>query len=260
MRKLLQVSVAAVTLVTGAAPAALVDRGGGIIYDDVLKITWLQDWNYAGLHCTDDSGLNPECHVCPPDNPGAWAPWCGEIRGAMPWDDARRWAKNLVHGGFDDWRLPAMRDTGPPGCDLNFAGGTDCGYNVQTKAGGTVYSEMAHLWYVTLGNVAYCDPVLSTAETCVRQEGWDTPNFGPFQNIQTALRADYYWTGVPYNSQSFEPASWYFRPTSGYQDWEIRRFGGFAVAVRPGPVPEPPTAALALLALGLAAVLRRKAS
>jgi MYXO-CTERM domain-containing protein len=88
----------------------------------------------------------------------------------------------------------------------------------------------------------------------------DTPNFGPFQNIQTALRADYYWTGVPYNSQSFEPASWYFRPTSGYQDWEIRRFGGFAVAVRPGPVPEPPTAALALLALGLAAVLRRKAS
>ena len=27
--------------------AALYDRGNGMIYDDVLRITWLQDANYA---------------------------------------------------------------------------------------------------------------------------------------------------------------------------------------------------------------------
>ena len=259
MRKLIQIVIAAVaTLAAGLAPAALVNRGDGMIYDDVLKITWLQDWNYAGLHCTADDPFLLECFDCPPDNPDAWAPWCREIRATMTWYEAKKWAKDLVYGGFDDWRLPTMRDTGPRGCDLNFAGGTDCGYNVQTIAGDTVFSEMAHLWYVTLGNRAYCDPVLSTAEICVQQDGWDSYNFGPFQNVQTFLRADYYWTGVPYDAPSFEPASWYFRPISGYQDWEIVRFGGFAVAVRSDAVPEPRTSALALLALGLAAALRRK--
>ena len=29
------------------ATAALYDRGNGLIYDDVLDITWLQDANYA---------------------------------------------------------------------------------------------------------------------------------------------------------------------------------------------------------------------
>lgn len=31
----------------GVANATLYDRGGGLIYDDVLNITWLQDANYA---------------------------------------------------------------------------------------------------------------------------------------------------------------------------------------------------------------------
>ena len=31
----------------GTAQAMLWDRGGGLIYDDVLKVTWLQDANYA---------------------------------------------------------------------------------------------------------------------------------------------------------------------------------------------------------------------
>ncbi|MCP4407494.1 MAG: DUF1566 domain-containing protein, partial [Gammaproteobacteria bacterium] len=31
----------------GTVQATLIDRGGGLIYDDVLNITWLQDANYA---------------------------------------------------------------------------------------------------------------------------------------------------------------------------------------------------------------------
>jgi hypothetical protein len=34
---------------TGSAQATLLDRGNGLIYDDVLNITWLQDANYTPL-------------------------------------------------------------------------------------------------------------------------------------------------------------------------------------------------------------------
>ena len=39
--------VAALCLPVPQAQAALVDRGGGMLYDTVLNITWLQDANYA---------------------------------------------------------------------------------------------------------------------------------------------------------------------------------------------------------------------
>jgi hypothetical protein len=157
-----------------------------------------------------------------------------------------------------------MRDTATPGCDLSFAGGTDCGTNVQTMSGPKVDSEMAHLWYVTLGNLSYCDPGASTAEDCVRQEGWGLLNVGPFQNMQTETEAPYqrisrYWTGVPYNAPSFEPASWFFELSRGYQDWEIRPALYHAVAVR-SDVPEPDTGLLAMLALALVLAIRCKSN
>ena len=38
---------AALCLPSMSAHAVLVDRGGGMLYDTVLNITWLQDANYA---------------------------------------------------------------------------------------------------------------------------------------------------------------------------------------------------------------------
>ncbi|EGK72256.1 hypothetical protein METUNv1_01372 [Methyloversatilis universalis FAM5] len=35
------------TLASGVAQAPLHDRGGGLVYDDVLDVTWLADANYA---------------------------------------------------------------------------------------------------------------------------------------------------------------------------------------------------------------------
>lgn len=35
--------------------AALIDRGGGLIYDDVLDITWLQDASLCGFRTWDDA-------------------------------------------------------------------------------------------------------------------------------------------------------------------------------------------------------------
>ena len=115
----------------GSVQAALSYRPGRMIYDDVLKITWLKDANYAKTSGYDADGL-------------------------MNWADANTWAANLSYGGFDDWRLPTMVDTGASGCDFAYAG-TDCGFNVQTVNGSTVYSELAYMYYVNLGLKAYYD-------------------------------------------------------------------------------------------------------
>ena len=72
----------------------------------------------------------------------------------MTWTDANTWANNLVVDGDSGWRLPMMLD--PGACVFSLGGGTDCGYNVRTKIGDTVYSEMAYLYYVELDNMGWC--------------------------------------------------------------------------------------------------------
>lgn len=87
--KKLSVFLCAMVLVFGVlrvANATLHDRGGGLIYDDVLDITWLQDANYAQTSGYDGDGL-------------------------MAWGDAVAWADSLVYGGYDDWRLPTTPGT-----------------------------------------------------------------------------------------------------------------------------------------------------
>jgi len=54
--------------------AALFDRGNGLIYDDDLDITWLQNGNYKGM--------------------------------TMVWEEANTWAANLIFQEYEDWRLP----------------------------------------------------------------------------------------------------------------------------------------------------------
>ena len=80
-----------------------------------------------------------------------------------------------------------MLDTGAAGCDFVVNGGSDCGFNVQTKSGGTVFSEMAHLYHVTLGNLARFAP-----GTDVDQPGYGLSNTGNFQDMQS----DSYWSGL----------------------------------------------------------------
>src|SRR5881397_3601644 len=67
----------------GGVSATLIDRGNGLIYDDVLNITWVQD---ADLCLTLGDCVN------------------GDASGEMTWDDANTWAANLVYQGFSDWR------------------------------------------------------------------------------------------------------------------------------------------------------------
>jgi hypothetical protein len=217
----------AATLVTGAvgAQAVLLNRGGGMIYDTELNITWLQDWNYARTSGYTGVGVNAD--------------------GTMTWIAGKQWADNLVYGGFSDWRLPTMVDTGEPGCDYSF-GGTECGYNVLTKVGNTVFSEMAHLYYETLGNKALYD-----TNGVLNQSGWGLVNTGPFTN----MKSSFYWSGLEY--ATFAGWAWFFNNTSGEQLPVPQSSDMYVVAVRPGDVtaavPEPQP--LVMLLMGAAAVL-----
>ena len=94
------------------ANAALVDRGSGLIYDDVLDITWLQDANYA-----QTSGFDSD--------------------GRMDWDTAIAWAGGLSYSGYDDWRLPITADPDPT-CDE---------HPISPTGIGCTGSEMGHLYY-----------------------------------------------------------------------------------------------------------------
>lgn len=91
------------------ASATLVDRGGGLIYDTDLNITWLADANYA----------NTSGYVYAPG-------------GLMIWFDATTWASNLVYGGYDDWRLPTVSDS----CSGYFCSGSEMGHLFYAELGG----------------------------------------------------------------------------------------------------------------------------
>jgi hypothetical protein len=229
MRKLL--AAFTVLACSGATQAALLDRGGGMIYDTELNITWLQDWNYAKTSGYTWTGVYPE--------------------GYMLFSAANKWAQDLVFGGFDDWRLPTAVDTYFPGCDFSNSGGTDCGYNVQTKAGGRIFSEMAHMFYNTLSNKAFCEVGYSV---CREQAGWGLKNTGPFINVQDAIYA--------INLTVPGPVSIFFM-SHGYQYIGIQEecCSLYAVAVRDGDVaavPESKTWALMLFGLGALLMATKK--
>jgi len=159
------------------------------------------------------------------------------------WSAANTWANTLLVGGIGGWRLPTMVDTGTPGCNDAY-GGTDCGFNVQTAT-----SELAHLWYVTLGNKALYDTAGNT------QPGWGKTNTGDFEYMGNA-----YWSGLGYAPDPGR--AWYFWTWAGEQTSQSKTTWSGALAVHTGdvaPVPEPQTYALMLMGISaLVLALRRR--
>ena len=74
-QKLLQRTAMTICLLGATnTQANLIDRGNGMIYDQDLNVTWLQDANVSGQN--------------------------------MSWEQANNWASNLVWDIYSDWRLP----------------------------------------------------------------------------------------------------------------------------------------------------------
>lgn len=121
----------AALLASGAAQAALYDRGGGLIYDDVLNVTWLQDANYAKTSGYDATGV-------------------------MTWYEAMTWVSNLDLDGITGWRLPNTIQP-DPSCSNQYAGGEGYGSNCTA-------SELGYMFYSNLGGLAD-QPIQTTHNT-----------------------------------------------------------------------------------------------
>jgi len=166
------------------------------------------------------------------------------------WASAKAWAEQPRYG-LAGWRLPTMLDTGLPGCDNAFFG-TDCGYNVQTMDvnTGQVYSEIAYLFYVGLGNKAYADAL------GFEQPNWGLKNTGQFLNLQDGA----YWSGVEYAPDAV--SKWFFSTSVGGQGHSGATDTLFALAVLDGDaaaqVPEPAPFALVLTGLAGISLARRQ--
>lgn len=150
---------------SGAAQAALHDRGGGLVYDDDLDITWLSNANLGAGSSYDDG--------------------TSSIDGLMTWPNAMNWVAGLVYYDslrnvtYDDWRLPTSDFC------FNYAGCTD--------------SEMGHLYYLELGGVAYVElatthndnyDLFQNIQNPINAAHWSSTEYGHSYNQQTAWGFD----------------------------------------------------------------------
>jgi hypothetical protein len=198
------------------------------LYDTALNITWLRDANYAR-----SNGINPQ------------------YGGGMTLYEANTVANKLSVGGFDNWRLPKVVDTGSLGCNFGYSQ-TDCGYNVQTVKDGVVYSEMANLYYNTLGNKGFTD---TTGKWILPSGQSGLTNTATFKN----LSIDFYWE----NSDRFIASyvGWVFRNYQGSQDTLNQGNPYLTMFVRDGDVaavPESSGSLLGLVGASLALALARR--
>jgi hypothetical protein len=220
-------AAALLLLATQTSEAALFDRGGGLIYDSVLDITWLQDADYAKT-----SGYDAD--------------------GELSWAESKTWAAGLVYAGFSDWRLPSIAPVNGTSFQFggSYDGSTDGGYN---NSGSN--NELGHLYYSTLANIGAF--TTSGVATSCNVSGLCWTNFGPFQNLTTSYTG---WYGQPFTA--FASYAWIFGSGSGYQTGINDNQFAHAWAVHPGdigaPVPEPGPSLLLLAGLGLLAAHRHR--
>jgi Protein of unknown function (DUF1566) len=199
------------------AGAEIHQRQGGLLYDDVLDITWVQNANQGAGSIYDDGEVG---YGSPPNTDGR-----------MTWANAVAWARELTYGGFDDWRLPKMSKQDYV-CDF-FAPTGACGYKPVI---GT--SELAHMFYNNLGLKGYPDP-----NDRVRSSIVYVGNSYVY-NLQDSV----YWTETTYVDD--DTYAWAFATDYGGQTPDWKTVEWYAWAVRDGdvlPVPEPNSAFLLLL-------------
>ena len=180
-----------------SAHAALHNRGNGLIYDDGLNITWMQDANYAATQYAQTGGA------------------VGTANGEMTWHQAKDWAANLTYAGYDDWRLPKALPLNGSNYVYNgiaYDGTKDEGFNITSPD-----VEMSYLYYEDLGNISY-----ATLTGHVNPAGGLT-NTGPFANV--ALTGSnggeaFYWSGSADESNPGSATIRMFDMVEGYEGQE----------------------------------------
>lgn len=264
-------SIAVLVLLSATASQAalIVPVGNSLVVNDTdLDVAWTQDANLFRTQAAADPNLVTSIiNVTPSvtDGLGTHTMVAGDFTtstGAMNWWGANAWVNylnSISYAGETDWRLPII---GPVnGSTLNpnvsFDGTTDRGFN-SAAVNGTA-SELAHLFYHELGNLAQ----FNTAG--VAQTGFGVTNAGPFANLGNSG----YWSGTEAGAEYAQGATfaWIFGTANGGQGAgpKINQdglFPYFGWAVSPGQVaPVPVPAAVYLFGsglIGLAGLARRQ--
>lgn len=175
---------------TMAANAALIDRGGGLIYDADRDITWLSNANFGAGSSFDNGSSTAD--------------------GLMTWPNAVAWASDLSYYDsvrnvtYTDWRLPTTLQLNASCADQHggaFSSGINC-----------TGSEMGHMFYTELGGTAY-----SSIDTS------GDPDLALFTNIQL----DGYWSGREYDATNAWVFN--FRYGLQGPDQKILSYGAWAV-------------------------------
>ena len=181
-------------------------------YDALLDITWLADADYARTSGYDSDGR-------------------------MTWNESLAWIGTLNTAAFlghTGWRLPTMGPINGVGVTYptTYDGTTDRAYNISapgTLHAGSTASEMAHLYYNTLGNLSFYDTAGNPD-----QPRYGITNTGPFSNI----RPYKYWTDLVY---ALDPSgAWRFSFDHGFQDPDPNFVAYHAWPVHPGDIGEVP--------------------
>lgn len=192
------------------------------------------------------------------------------------WTVAQSYLGSLNVNGIDGWRLPIVRPIDGTTADDFTAGfkpdgSEDYGYNVSapgTLYAGSMASEMAHLFYNTLGNVAQFDTTGAERPGTAGTD-WGLINTGPFNVIQPVIgRGGVYWSQTLvevlapvtlryWTFQFYNGNQGYFPPASENYVWAVHD-GSVGNAIAPVPVPAAAWLLLSGLA-GLGLVGRRKA-
>jgi hypothetical protein len=135
------------------------------------------------------------------------------MSGKAKWSVATDWVKSLSIKGVKGWHLPKFNDPLAL-CDYSDTGGTNCGYKPDPST-----SDMAHMFYVTLGNIGSPDA------------GYGLVNTGPFLAFDDFV----YWTETKYNDNTGEV--WSFQMREGRQQRHKHKFGFYGWPVHDGDVP-----------------------
>jgi hypothetical protein len=191
--------------------AELINRGGGLIYDTVLNVTWLQDANLAE---TNTFGLSDI-----------------DSSGKMHWDKAMAWISamnNANYKGYSNWRLPKSLPINSLAYiyETRTDGTSDNGYNV--SAPGTIYEystshELSFMYYVNLRNKS---PYFSDGS--FGEPNWGLVNVGLFDNL---IAADYWSLTTRSVDYSFS-----FRLNDGDLNQHPITYLNYAWALRDGDV------------------------
>ncbi len=177
------------SVVCGSASAALIDRGGGLIYDNDRNITWLANANFGAGSGFDDGFSNTD--------------------GLMTWQSAVNWAADLSYFDnvrnvtYTDWRLPST-----PAPD------NTCKTPQPAFGTGCTGSELGHMYNAELAGTV-TDPATPTG----------APPSGPFSNLQ----GDGYWSGTSFDATNAYVLNLGFsgqqaadNKTLGYYAWAVR--------------------------------------